>query len=83
MSNAGWDMFCAALDGKFEQSADVATASYDPDSDMVIVEENLMLPLPVYNYAQYIKRVRRFRETLISHLIPDIMRTTEFCCPLP
>ena len=75
-------MFCAALDGKFEQSTDVATTAYDPDSDMVNVGENLMLPLPVYNYARYIKKVRHFRESLTLYLILDTMRTTELRCPV-
>lgn len=30
---------------------------YDEASDMVAVGDDLMVPLPVYNYARYIKEV--------------------------
>ena len=29
--------------------------SYDSSSDLVTIEGDLMVPLPVYNYARYIK----------------------------
>ena len=31
--------------------------TYDADTDMVSIAEDLMVPVPVYNYAQYIKKV--------------------------
>ncbi|KAI0770214.1 peptidase S28 [Fomes fomentarius] len=57
VGSKGWDQFCAALDGKFEQepSMNIDAVQYDEASDMVAVGEDLMVPLPVYNYARYIK----------------------------
>ena len=44
------------MDGKFQREADAEMeVSYDSTSDMVTIEGDLMVPLPVYNYARYIK----------------------------
>ncbi|TFK89724.1 peptidase S28 [Polyporus arcularius HHB13444] len=56
VGSTGWDTFCAALNGKFEQEEpDMGAVSYDESTDMVIIEGDLMVPVPVYNYAKYIK----------------------------
>ncbi|KAI0354883.1 peptidase S28 [Trametes cingulata] len=51
-----WDEFCAALDKPFSPWADAEVLAYEEDSGLVVVNEKLSVPLPVYNYAQYIKK---------------------------
>ncbi|KAH9922863.1 peptidase S28 [Epithele typhae] len=60
VGNPGWDLFCAALDGKFEEDADMHMAAYDAEQDMVKIAGDLMVPVPVYNYARYIKQASSF-----------------------
>ena len=57
VGTTGWDDFCAALDGNFVADPDLEFAVYDERQKMVVLSENLMVPVPVYNYAQYIKLV--------------------------
>ena len=61
MGTTGWDDFCAALDGKFSHDPDMEVVSYDESSDMVTIAGDLMVPVPVYNYARYIKQVGSMR----------------------
>ncbi|TBU27201.1 peptidase S28 [Dichomitus squalens] len=56
VGTTGWDEFCAALDGKFVHDPDMEFVSYDEGMDMVTIAEDLMVPVPVYNYARYIKQ---------------------------
>ncbi|PIL22459.1 hypothetical protein GSI_15147 [Ganoderma sinense ZZ0214-1] len=55
VGTTGWDDFCAALDGKFVHDPDMNFVSYDEGMDMVTIAEDLTVPVPVYNYARYIK----------------------------
>ncbi|KAI0755028.1 peptidase S28 [Daedaleopsis nitida] len=52
VGSKGWDEFCAALDGKFKKDPDMDVLAYN---DMVTIADELMIPLPVFNYARYIK----------------------------
>lgn len=45
---------------------DMDFVSYDDGMDMVTIAEDLMVPVPVYNYARYIKEVSRFRADYVS-----------------
>ncbi|KAJ2986041.1 hypothetical protein NUW54_g9926 [Trametes sanguinea] len=49
-----WEEFCAALDKPFISSDDLAV-TYDKDTDLVMITEDIGVPVPVYNYARYIK----------------------------
>lgn len=70
MGTTGWDDFCAALDGKFVLDPDMDFVSYDDGMDMVTIAEDLMVPVPVYNYARYIKEVSRFRAGYAAGIFP-------------
>ncbi|KAI0670867.1 peptidase S28 [Trametes maxima] len=50
-----FDEFCAALARPFISGDDSDTVIYDADLDLVAVTEDLSVPVPVYNYARYIK----------------------------
>ena len=60
MGTTGWDNFCAALEGKFVHDPGMDFVSYDEGTDMVSIAEDLMVPVPVYNYARYIREVCSF-----------------------
>ncbi|KAI0365716.1 peptidase S28 [Pilatotrama ljubarskyi] len=51
-----WDEFCAALDKPFSPWTESDVIAYEEDTGLVVVTEKLSVPLPVYNYAQYIKK---------------------------
>ena len=67
MGSKGWDVFCAALDGKFEESSAIGVEAYDPQTNMVAIEGDLTVPLPVYNYAQYIKKASYILSLLLRY----------------
>ena len=82
VGSTGWDTFCAALDGKFEQSEDTEIVAYDADTDMVTIAEDLMVPVPVYNYAKYIKKVQRwFSYTTHLWLLTPLAQNFVSLCP--
>ncbi|EIW59107.1 peptidase S28 [Trametes versicolor FP-101664 SS1] len=55
VGSTSWDEFCTALDKSFVPWDAPEVLSYDEDAGLVAVTEELKVPLPVYNYAQYIK----------------------------
>ncbi|KAI0632354.1 peptidase S28 [Trametes polyzona] len=55
VGSTGWDEFCAALNKPFTPWGEVSAAAYDESVGLVTVDENLAIPVPVYNYARYIK----------------------------
>lgn len=64
VGSTGWDEFCTAIDKSFVPWDAPEVLSYDEDAGLVTVTENLKVPLPVYNYAQYIKAVSNISEKL-------------------
>ncbi|OSD07302.1 peptidase S28 [Trametes coccinea BRFM310] len=49
-----WEEFCDALNRPFISGDDLAV-TYDRDIDLVMITEDVGVPVPVYNYARYIK----------------------------
>lgn len=56
--------------------------TYDADTDMVTIAEDLMVPVPVYNYAKYIKKVRCWSSyTMLLCVLTWLVQNFVSLCP--
>lgn len=58
VGSTAWDEFCEALDRPFRPWDAPDVLSYHEETGVVSVHQGIRVPLPVYNYARYIKEVR-------------------------
>ena len=56
----------------------MGVVSYDEGLDMVTIEGDLMVPVPVYNYAKYIKAV-----SIPMPFVPPVFALMRQCLPSP
>ena len=71
------------MDGKFVHDPGMDFVSYDKGTDIVTIAEDLMVPVPVYNYARYIREVSRSLVDMLSQSSLIHLHILELCRALP
>ena len=71
------------MDGKFVHDPGMDFVSYDEGTDIVTIAEDLMVPVPVYNYARYIREVSYSLVDMLSQSSLIHLHILELCRALP